>query len=258
VGKVTVQDPFTAERWQYTMPGGGRGFTRVPSHVSIWSTAPFLLNNRLGPFSDDPSVEARMRRFEASIEQLLWPEKREREANFDGYILRTTERSDVSIPKRSVPEELRNLVGDPLLRSDIFGRLFDKDGDFKLGPIPKGFPINLAASYQPLADLDRATLVGKAAHAANVVRLLGKFLESWPSLDISADDASLLAWAANLREPLLGLSKCPDFVVNRGHYFGTEKFNETDGLSEDEKAFGPEPPLSDNDKRALIEFIKTF
>ena len=62
----------------------------------------------------------------------------------------------------------------------------------------------------------------------------------------------------NLREPLLKLSKCPDFVVNRGHYFGTAKFNETEGLSDDEKAFGTEPALSDADKRALIEFIKTF
>jgi hypothetical protein len=39
--------------------------------------------------------------------------------------------------------------------------------------------------------------------------------------------------------------KCPDYVVNRGHYFGTDKFSE-------------EPGLSDDDKRALIEFLKTF
>ena len=44
---------------------------------------------------------------------------------------------------------------------------------------------------------------------------------------------------------MLELSKCPDFVVNRGHYFGTAQLNE-------------EPPLSDEDKRALIEFLKTF
>jgi hypothetical protein len=86
---------------------------------------------------------------------------------------------------------------------------------------------------------------------------LKKFAANWSSLDVS-DDAKLLAWTANLREPLIKLNKCPDFVVNRGHYFGTAKFNETDGLSADEKAFGTEPPLSDDDKRALIEFIKTF
>ena len=39
--------------------------------------------------------------------------------------------------------------------------------------------------------------------------------------------------------------KDKDFVVNRGHYFGTGVFKE-------------ETPLSDEDKRALIEFLKTF
>jgi hypothetical protein len=46
-------------------------------------------------------------------------------------------------------------------------------------------------------------------------------------------------------EPLLAFSKCPDFVVNRGHYFGTDKFSE-------------EPGLSDQQKNDLIEFLKTF
>ncbi len=256
VGKVTVQDPFTAARWQYTMPGGGLGFTRVPSLVSIWSTAPFLLNNRLGEFSDNPSVETRVATFEDSIKQLLLLKERKHDDNFDGYIVRTTARSTVNIPKRSIPVELKSLV-DGLPR-EPFARLFDRDGAFKLGPIPKGFPVNLAANYQPLADLDRATLRQRLAHAKSFTQLLGKFLENWPSLDPSADDAALLAWTSKLREPLLRLSKCPDFVVNRGHYFGTAKFNETAELTDDEKAFGPEPPLSDADKLALIEFLKTF
>jgi hypothetical protein len=42
----------------------------------------------------------------------------------------------------------------------------------------------------------------------------------------------------------MALSKCPDYVVNRGHYFGT--------------GFDGEPALSDQDKGALIEFLKTF
>jgi hypothetical protein len=41
------------------------------------------------------------------------------------------------------------------------------------------------------------------------------------------------------------MSKCPDYVVNKGHYFGTN-------LQPDE------PGLSDSDKLALIGFIKTF
>jgi hypothetical protein len=50
---------------------------------------------------------------------------------------------------------------------------------------------------------------------------------------------------ADLVDPLFDLSKCPDYVVNRGHYFGTSYFKE-------------EPGLGDDDKRALIEFVKTF
>ena len=74
----------------------------------------------------------------------------------------------------------------------------------------------------------------------------------------SASDAEILDWLKKLKDPLLKLSNCPDFVVNRGHYFGTAQFNETDELSEDEKSFGKEPVLSEDDKRALIEFLKTF
>ncbi len=46
------------------MPGGGRGYTRPPSLISLWSTAPFLFNNTVGEFQSSPSVEARMNRFE--------------------------------------------------------------------------------------------------------------------------------------------------------------------------------------------------
>jgi hypothetical protein len=48
-----------------------------------------------------------------------------------------------------------------------------------------------------------------------------------------------------LSEDLFALSKCKDLVVNKGHYFGTDYFKE-------------EPGLSDDDKRALIAFLKTF
>ena len=59
------------------MPAGGRGYTRPPSLVSLWSTAPFLLNNIGRPVRSEPSIAARMNVFQASIEQMLWPEKRQ-------------------------------------------------------------------------------------------------------------------------------------------------------------------------------------
>ena len=48
-----------------------------------------------------------------------------------------------------------------------------------------------------------------------------------------------------LGRELYDLSNCPDYVVNRGHYFGTDRF-------------GQEAGLTDADKNALIEFLKTF
>ncbi|MGA8714844.1 MAG: hypothetical protein WB647_17745, partial [Roseiarcus sp.] len=190
----------------------------------------------------------------ASIEQLLWPEKREREPGFEGYIVRTTERSYVEIPKRSIPVELQKLMAP--LPAQPFRKVLDRDGNFKLGPIPKGFPINLAASYQPGVDIPAFTK--RLQHDLAFTQLVGQVVLNWPSLDLNSDDASILAWGAKLRLPFRTLLKCPDFVVNRGHYFGTDEFNNTDNLSDDEKAFGKETPLSDDDKRALIAFIKTF
>ena len=158
------------------MPGGGRGFTRVPSLVSIWSTAPFLLNNRLGTFYSDPSVATRMKGFDESIHQLLWPETRPHEDGFDGFIVRTTERSSIEIPKRSVPPQLKSLVVDDL--SGPFAKLFDKNGTFKLGPIPKGFPINIAASYQPLVDVEPSGIGAAWASTSQSFEL--KVIENLP------------------------------------------------------------------------------
>jgi hypothetical protein len=261
VGTITFQDPFTGDRRPYAMPGGGLGYTRVPSLVSVWSTAPFLLNNQLGPFDENPSVESRMKTFQASIEQLLWPEKRVRDENLDGFVQRTTERNFVKIPKRDIPVELSSTFGslpEPFMGrlKDPISWLFDDDGNFMLGPIPKGFPINLAANYRPLADID--DFGERAKHDEQFVALLAKIIANLPPPGARAIDADILAWVKKLKDPMLKLSKCPDFVVNRGHYFGTAQFNETNDLSEDEKAFGKEPVLSEDDKRALIEFLKTF
>ncbi len=80
VGEITVYNPFTGEPKSFQMPAGGRGYTRPPSLVSLWSTAPFLLNNSIGKFNASPSIEARMQSFQDSIEKMLWPEKRDKDA----------------------------------------------------------------------------------------------------------------------------------------------------------------------------------
>ncbi|WP_213956226.1 MULTISPECIES: hypothetical protein [unclassified Variovorax] len=257
IGTVTVADPFTGEARPYVMPAGGRGYTRVPSLISIWSTAPFLLNNSVGPFDINPSVEARMKVFDASIEQMLWPEKRERDSELgikvNGVIDRTTERSSVTIPVGFVPDALQPLQGT-LHR--WLPALVSSGGDVELGPIPKGMPISLLANLR-LRSEDPG-LAEQAEHAAKLGKLALKMKGDLLSAPANATDEDLRKHFADLREPLLELSKCPDFVVNRGHYFGTAEFNNQAGLSGDERSFGEEPVLSEDDKRALIAFLKTF
>jgi hypothetical protein len=257
VGTVTLYDPFTGEPMPYQMPGGGRGYTRVPSLIGLWSTAPFLLNNTVGPFDGNPSVAARMKVFDASIEQMLWPAKRERDSELGvkvpGTIDRTTERSEVTVPTGFVPEALQPLQGT-LHR--WLPWLVGGGEDIVLGPIPKGIPVALLANLKLRAESD--DLGDKAAHVAKTGEFLVKLKYDLATAPAGASDTELRQRFANLRAPMMALSKCKDFVVNRGHYFGTAEFNQQDGLSADEKAFGTEPELSDQDKRALIAFLKTF
>lgn len=244
VGTITVHDPFTGAPREYTMPAGGRGYTRPPSLISLWSTAPFLLNNSLGKFTENPSVEVRMDAFNDAIEQMLWPERRARDPvlgdKVPGLIDRTTTRSYLTIPAGFLPDELKPLQGT-LAR--WLPRWFNAGGDLRIGPIPAGVPVNLLANIPLSAETD--DLGEKARYVGRLTELLVKLIGDLKALPADATDAQALQVFRNLAEPMLALSKCPDFVVNRGHYFGTAQFAE-------------EPALSDDDKRALIEFLKTF
>jgi hypothetical protein len=242
-GSVTVYHPYTGAASTYTLPAGGRGYTRPPSLISVWSTAPFLLNNSVGTFNPSPAVEARMQSFQDSIEKMLWPEKRDRDTllpdKLPGTMDRTTETSFVRIPAGFVPPALRPLLSPAhRLLPAVFG-----DEDIVIGPIPKGTPVDLLANLDLLGE--GLSPADKVRHQDRVVRLLVKLKFDLAHLPVGATDDQAKAVFANLVPEMLALSKCPDYVVNRGHYFGTSYFKE-------------EPALSDTDKRALIEFIKTF
>ena len=150
------------------MPAGGRGYTRPPSLISLWSTAPFLLNNSVGPFEQDPSVDARMRVFNASIEQMLWPEKRAHDKvlgdKVPGVIDRTTARSEIRIPAGFVPDLLRPASG-PL--HDLLPQLFDENGDITIGPIPAGVPVNLLSNLRPISEVQQSDRAAEACRAGH-------------------------------------------------------------------------------------------
>jgi hypothetical protein len=243
VGTIKIHQPYTGEERTYVMPAGGRGYTRPASLISLWSTAPFLLNNAVGKFEEKPSVEARMNSFQDSIEKMLWPEKRDKDDllgdKIPGRIDRTTERSFLRVPAGYLPDALQPILG---FWRRWFPWLFSYPG-VEIGPIPKGTPVDLLANVNLLSDDPDP---GKRLeHDAQVLKLLLKIKDDLKALPDNATDAQAEQVFKNLLEPLLAFSKCPDFEVNRGHYFGTDKFAE-------------EPGLSDEDKRALIEFLKTF
>lgn len=243
VGTITVHNPITGEPRQYQMPADGRGYTRPPSLVSLWSTAPYLLNNALGRFDPSPSVEARMRSFESGIEQLLWPERRQKDPilgdKVPGVIDRTTARSYVTIPVGFMPDILVDVLKP--LRDRL--KLVTEEGDLRIGPIPAGTPVNLLANL----DLrpDQAGLLGQAKRKVELAELFTRILIDLRRLPEDASDEEARKALAPLVGPMLELSKCPDFVVNRGHYFGTDKFAQ-------------EPGLGDQEKLDLIEFLKTL
>jgi len=106
-----------------------------------------------------------------------------------------------------------------------------------IGPIPQGFPISLLANAD-LMGADLPTARERSERRKQLIALLRQMKDDIKNgRDIFANP--------KLIDGLVQMSKCPDFVVNKGHYFGT---NLQPG----------ETPLSDTDKRALIAFVQTF
>jgi hypothetical protein len=275
VGEVIVHDPRDGTPRKYDMPAGGRGYIRPPSLTSVWSTAPLLLNNTLGKFYPSGSVEDRLKSFDGGIQQLLWPEKRYCEqkdmyaegTNYakdygggygygkagggtegsceelgrtyvtrsgkkvPGIIDRTWARSSLSVPVGYLPPPLDKL---PLV-----------DGSLDIGPIPEGTPIGLLANM----DLDKKEDIARDVLGPLLADLKEAKLKTKLLPEQATDEEIRKVFSRHeLVDRLLSVNKCPDFVINRGHYFGTDYLPKDEG----------ETPLSDQDKKALIEFLKTL
>jgi hypothetical protein len=274
--------------------GGGPGFYRVPTLVSVWATAPFLHNNSLGLFNNDPSVNGRLDSFDDSIRKLLTPAKRLESSSYDGatperlkadhgLIWRTTEDTYIIMPGSFVPKALGSWVpaiGWVVYRFDWVARLspwarpvpslvlllvgillfigtdrlnlrrwlayfalflsvvvgtfvYFLNGGFgglRVGPIPKGVPVNLIANVNPEAGTWNLLKLGFTARDA-----LTEIASQRPNPQ-QLDE--LLR--TKIAPELLKVSKCPDLIMDHGHEYDWFK------------------RMSDADKDALIELLKTF
>jgi len=134
-------------------------------------------------------------------------------------VWRTTKTSYINIPLAYIPDVLRTLIVDPSLR--------DSNGNLRLGPIPEGTPINLLAN----TNLE--------APPADIAALAAELVPALIDIDVNKLEGDQAKERFKKVVPLLlKVNKCPDFIEDKGHYFGTD--------------------LPDSDKRALIEFLKTL
>ncbi|NLS00496.1 hypothetical protein HGP17_27015 [Rhizobium sp. P38BS-XIX] len=94
-----------------------------------------------------------------------------------------------------------------------------RQGDLKVGPIPTGTPVSLIMNMNPEAatgDLLQAAF----GLTRGILRIRKDQLPDGPAWE---------AFEAEAADPLMRVSKCPDFVLDRGHWFA-------DTLPDDQKA----------------------
>jgi hypothetical protein len=145
---------------------------------------------------------------------------------------RTTVTSWLRIPTGYLPDAIQHTQSILNLAVPVF----DEKG-IEIGPIPAGTPVDLLANFSPLPP-ESSKLAERLAHDKQVVAAVFKLLHDLRALPKNATDEQARQIFSNVGEQLFALSKCPDYVVNRGHYFGAK--------------------LSDADKNALIAYLKTF
>jgi len=197
VGVIETFDPLEPSKpFRFQAAGRGPGYYRVPSLVSLWTSAPYLHNNSVGAFTGDPSVEGRMRAFADGMEKLLWPERRAGLAS----VWTTSEDSTIRIPEPLVPPLLKPLV---------------RDGVLEIGPIPRGTPINLVANIEP--RLDSLLILVPTVNAGFRDAFARRLDLLHPAAGATGDDAQRRLVAA-----LMAASTCPDLVEDRGHLFGAD------------------------------------
>jgi hypothetical protein len=108
-------------------------------------------------------------------------------------------------------------------------------GDLRVGPLPKGVPVNSLMNIDPDAGLLKL-----ASAMRGLTSSIGKLRanDRLPLSERLSDEQRLAIFEKEAGPALMAVSKDPDFILDRGHYFGES--------------------LSDDEKHALIAFLKTL
>ena len=193
-------------------------FTEIPNHDSSELLARAVIKKPSQPDGKVPSALAVDRPYQRALDE-VWGS----DLNLDRKLAST------AAPEPTSPAEADATANYP----------DDEMSEYlRLGPIPAGVPVNLIANIGLEGDgekLSRAIF----ALVRGVVKVRKEKLRG---------QAATESFMADTLAPLLAVSTCKDFVVNRGHYFGTQ-------YSPENKKDG-KPGLSAEEKGNLIEFLK--
>ena len=132
IGRLEYTNVVSGQSESFNAPGGGVGYYRPATHASLWSTAPYLHNNALGLYLDDPSVKGRLVQFLDGIRRMLWFKERATKtlvlSQQERKWLENLQKDDTSSPpidpQRIVvrPGDLR--VGDPQIAGNDPGFVY--------------------------------------------------------------------------------------------------------------------------------------
>ena len=244
-----ASDPTLAE----VMKGGGRGYYRPISLLSLWAFAPFMHNDAIGPelcgnpadraldlyfrltsiirhvarqsaacWPFDPSIEARWQRYKTSMDELLHPDRRIPKMFLTGDDIVIDVAPRIKIGNIDTGLSLRIPKGTPAV---MLNSLRYKDLIQDLSLVDRD-PAALAAKYRDLLSDDRFRDLQD-----NLRRLRARLFAASRVLQLGHDKLQvdfIQAYYSNVLE----------HVVNGGHRFGED--------------------LSEREKQALIAFLATF
>ena len=179
-----------------------------------------------------------MASFQDSIDQMLWPEKRDKDPVFGdkipGVIDRTTVTSWLRIPTGYLPDAIKHAQAVLNLAVPVF----DEKG-IEIGPIPAGTPVDLLANFDPLPEEPELAAAPGARQEGGRRRL-----SSWST--ICGRCQRTPATSRPARSSPMSASSCSRSASARTS-------------SSTAATISGRPWLrSDADKNALIAFLKTF
>ena len=145
-----------------------------------------------------------MRVFQASIEQMLWPEKREHDPALGNRTpaIRSMHRSHdgaklISMPRGYVPDVAASAGGQAAAGS--LPCAVRRDGGITIGPFPKGLPVNLLSNLQPLPE-SKDPMRGPR-HVERLLRLLVDLKLYLATLPADATDEQMVSGIADRMGP---------------------------------------------------------